>query len=92
MGAPSVGSHQATGGELYSGIAQSCARLTGQTSGLPQILSYEKPPRHILIGRKREVIFPHSLSSCSIDDEHQSPHVRAGKHSIDANPSDYTLY
>jgi hypothetical protein len=31
-----VCSHQATGGELYSGIAQSCARLTGQTSGLPQ--------------------------------------------------------
>src|SRR4029453_7389614 len=40
MGSPSVCSHQATGGELYSGIAQSCARLTGQTSGLPQILSY----------------------------------------------------
>src|SRR5262245_21342244 len=40
MGSPSVCSHQATGGELYSGIAQSCARLTGQTSDLPQILSY----------------------------------------------------
>ena len=40
MGSPSVCSHQATGGELYSRIAQSCARLTGQTSGLPQILSY----------------------------------------------------
>lgn len=32
--------HQATGGELYSRIAQSCARLTGQTSGLPQKQSY----------------------------------------------------
>src|SRR5215475_13377907 len=42
MGSPSVCSHQATGGELYSGIAQSCARLTGQTSGLPQILSYRR--------------------------------------------------
>jgi insertion element IS1 protein InsB len=41
-----VCSHQATGGELYSGIAQSCARLTGQTSGLPQILSY--------VGKKAE--------------------------------------
>ena len=28
-------SHQATRGELYSRIAQSCASLTGQTSGLP---------------------------------------------------------
>ena len=45
MGSPSVCSHQATGGELYSGIAQSCARLTGQTSGLPQILSYQRPSR-----------------------------------------------
>jgi hypothetical protein len=44
MGSPSVCSHQATGGELYSGIAQSCARLTGQTSGLPQILSYATLP------------------------------------------------
>src|SRR5262249_38705906 len=41
MSSPPACSHQATGGELYSRIAQSCARLTGQTSGLPQIQSYE---------------------------------------------------
>jgi hypothetical protein len=40
MGSPSVCPHQATRGELYSRNAQSCARLTGQTSGLPQKQSY----------------------------------------------------
>src|SRR5262249_5146372 len=34
--------HQATRGELYSRNAQSCSSHTGQTSGLPQILSYEQ--------------------------------------------------
>src|SRR5882724_2683468 len=33
---PALCLHQATGGELYSRIAQSCARLTGRTSGLPE--------------------------------------------------------
>ena len=39
-GAPAACSQHATGGALASRIAPSCARPPGQTSGVPQILSY----------------------------------------------------
>jgi hypothetical protein len=60
--------HQATQGELYSWHAQRCSSHTGQTSGLPQILSYasvvfgHNSPSGS--GRPRNIVGDQSKKSC----------------------------